>query len=224
MAIVFKPETHSYTSIDPTENITWTSVTGVISKFKKPFDADAIAAKSVKFIIHKLNWLLDFSGSLNIVRGLSMNNIPKVVIRFIGILSIIMACLGLWYNTLSFFSVLGSFEYDPEMPYLKPVFFVMSFVCVACYVWLLVIGIDFVRLKLRFRHIFAGLLIFEVAYFISISILWISPVRNFSMSVAAATGIANGGLMFQFITLFPLWAPILVVWAHKRIRAQQEVI
>lgn len=48
MAIVFKADTHSYTSIDPSENITWTSVTGVISKFKKPFDADAIAAKSVK--------------------------------------------------------------------------------------------------------------------------------------------------------------------------------
>ena len=48
MAIVFKPETHSYTSIDPNENISWTSVTSVISKFKKPFDVDTIAAKSAK--------------------------------------------------------------------------------------------------------------------------------------------------------------------------------
>jgi len=153
-----------------------------------------------------------------------MNNIPKVVIRVIGILSIIMACLGLWYNTSSFFSFLNIVEYDPEMPYFKPAFFIMSFVCVACYVALLVIGIEFVRLKLRFRRMFTGLLIFEVAYFISISILWSVPVRNFSMSVAAATGIANGGLMFQFITLFPLWAPLLIVWAHKRINAQQEAI
>ena len=48
MAIVFRPETHSYISIDPNENITWTSVTGIISKYKKPFDADTIAAKSIK--------------------------------------------------------------------------------------------------------------------------------------------------------------------------------
>ena len=48
MAILFKADTHSYTSVDPNESIIWTSVTGVISKFKKPFDADAIAAKSVK--------------------------------------------------------------------------------------------------------------------------------------------------------------------------------
>jgi hypothetical protein len=123
---------------------------------------------------------------------------------------------------MSFFSVIRSFEYDPEMPYFKPIFFIMSLVCVACYIVLLIIGIEFVRLKRRFRHIFAGLLIFEVAYFISISILWIFPVRNFSMSVASATGVANGGLMFQFITLFPLWAPILVTWAYKRIHTEQE--
>lgn len=48
MAIVFKADTHSYTSIDPSENITWTSVTSVISKFKKPFDAEAISIKSSK--------------------------------------------------------------------------------------------------------------------------------------------------------------------------------
>ena len=43
MALIFKPETHSYVSIDPNEDIIWTSVTSVISKFKKPFDADAVA-------------------------------------------------------------------------------------------------------------------------------------------------------------------------------------
>lgn len=146
------------------------------------------------------------------------------MIRVIGILSIILACLGLWYNTSSFFFVLRSFEYDSETPYFKPAFFIMSLVCVACYVALLIMGIEFVRLKGRYRHTFVGLLIFEVAYFISISLLWMVPVRNFAMSVGAATGVANGGLMFQFITFFPLWAPFLVVWAHKRIRTQQEAI
>jgi hypothetical protein len=48
MAIIFKSETHSYTSIDPNDNIKWTSVTGIISKHKKQFDADAIAISSSK--------------------------------------------------------------------------------------------------------------------------------------------------------------------------------
>ena len=48
MAILFLPEEHKYVNIDPNESIEWTSVTSVISKFKKPFDSDAIALKVVK--------------------------------------------------------------------------------------------------------------------------------------------------------------------------------
>ena len=48
MAVFFKPEFHKYTSVDPTENIEWTSVTSFISKFKAPFDAHVMAAKCSK--------------------------------------------------------------------------------------------------------------------------------------------------------------------------------
>lgn len=48
MAIHFYSDEHKYVNIDPNENITWTSVTGIISKFKKPFDADEIAEKTSK--------------------------------------------------------------------------------------------------------------------------------------------------------------------------------
>jgi hypothetical protein len=48
MAILFLPQEHKYINIDPSEKIEWTSVTSVISKLKKPFDADAIAEKSSK--------------------------------------------------------------------------------------------------------------------------------------------------------------------------------
>lgn len=45
MSIIFTEEDHSYKSIDDAD-IKWTSVTSLISKFKEPFDAEAIA-KSV---------------------------------------------------------------------------------------------------------------------------------------------------------------------------------
>ena len=48
MPVKFLPQEHKYISIDPSENIQWTSVTSVISKFKEHFDADAIAIKSSK--------------------------------------------------------------------------------------------------------------------------------------------------------------------------------
>jgi hypothetical protein len=48
MSIVFNAEEHSYKSIDGSEGINWTSVTTLISNFKKPFDAKAVAAKVSK--------------------------------------------------------------------------------------------------------------------------------------------------------------------------------
>lgn len=47
MSVAFKESDHSYTSIGD-ENIKWTSVTSFIGKFKKPFDAEGVAAKVVK--------------------------------------------------------------------------------------------------------------------------------------------------------------------------------
>lgn len=46
--ITFKPEEHKYESIDPTEKIDWISVTKIVSKFKKPFDAEIQSIKSSK--------------------------------------------------------------------------------------------------------------------------------------------------------------------------------
>jgi hypothetical protein len=48
MPVKFLPQEHKYISVDPSENIQWTSVTSVISNFKEHFDADAIAEKSSK--------------------------------------------------------------------------------------------------------------------------------------------------------------------------------
>lgn len=48
MAVIFKPEDHSYHSIDPEENIIWHSVTTVVGQFKSPFDAETQSVKSSK--------------------------------------------------------------------------------------------------------------------------------------------------------------------------------
>jgi len=47
MSVAFKEEDHSYTSLGE-EAVNWTSVTSFIGKFKKPFNADEIAAKVIK--------------------------------------------------------------------------------------------------------------------------------------------------------------------------------
>ena len=47
MSIIFNASDHSYKSIDP-EGIDWISVTSLLSNFKKPFDAEKVAASVTK--------------------------------------------------------------------------------------------------------------------------------------------------------------------------------
>lgn len=47
MIIIFTPQQHKYSSINP-DGIDWLSVTSFISNFKQPFEADRIAEKSAK--------------------------------------------------------------------------------------------------------------------------------------------------------------------------------
>lgn len=48
MSVIFKPQNHSYESLDPAESIKWTSVTKFVSMFKQPFDPVAQSIKSSK--------------------------------------------------------------------------------------------------------------------------------------------------------------------------------
>lgn len=148
-----------------------------------------------------------------------MLKLPTYTIRAVGIVSIILACLGLWYNLSGFSSILNS-EQDPQTPYFQPAFLVMTAICSVCYVSLIILGLLFLRLKTQYRQFLLGLMIFELIYFFFLALSWAIPNRSIALSIAAATGVANGGLMFQFILLFPIWAPIAVYWAHRKLRIQ----
>jgi len=141
----------------------------------------------------------------------------KVVLIIIGIVSIVLGCFGLWYNSQTLFSVLSNpnaFE-EEDTPYFYQSFYTMSALCICCYIGLITSGIQFIRLKTNLLILFIGILIFEFLYFFSIGTLWLSP--RIGMSIAAATGVANGGLAPQIFTLFPIWASILAIWATRKI-------
>ena len=81
------------------------------------------------------------------------------------------------------------------------------------YICLIGFSIDFIRGNFRTIIPFTGVLVIEVVYFFLIGLLWLHP--TIGRSIAGASGVAIGGLMAQFITLLPVWAPILL-WAAKR--------
>lgn len=146
-----------------------------------------------------------------------MNEMKKadIILRTIGAISVAMALIGLWYNLSGLPHILMNRHHDPSTPYFLPAFSVMSLVCIACFVLLLLYGITFLRTQIQHYSAFKTLMIFEVIYFLSIGmILW--PMPKIGMSVAAATGVANGGLSLQLITLFPLWATLILRWVVRK--------
>jgi hypothetical protein len=130
---------------------------------------------------------------------------------------VLVAVLGLLYNAASLFGVatgaVDQVSIDFDAPYLHAAFYVMSSICILFYVLLLVCGVQFIRLRSGLWWLFTTVLVMEVIFHFAVNWLW--SHRTFGGSIAAATGISSGGLMFQFWVLFPLWAPV-IVWLARR--------
>ena len=139
----------------------------------------------------------------------------KAIMITVGVISILLAVVGFWYNLTTLFTDFSELVQKQDIPHFYPAFYLMSAICIGCYIILLICGVQFVRLRTRLLKLFSGVIIFEVVYFFFIGIMWMVP--KIGMSVGAATGIANGGLMFQAFILFPLWAPFLAGWAARKI-------
>ena len=140
--------------------------------------------------------------------------ISRIMVLTTAIITVLCCLFGLFYNSSSLISASsGAFENVDDQPYFYQAFYSMSVICIVFYLCLLGFSIDFIRGNFRTVIPFTGVLIIEVVYFFSIGSLWMDP--KIGMSVAGATGVANGGLMAQFIILLPLWAPI-VLWVAKQ--------
>jgi hypothetical protein len=152
-----------------------------------------------------------------------MKNLPKYVAVTVGLVGVLTALLGLLYNAVTasaaFQGRFSDLVLQDGVPHFYLAFFCMSAICVGCYSLLLVCCIGFIRLKTRAIGWFTGLVVFEVLYFVGVSGLWLS--RTMGPSIAAATGVANGGLMAQFLILFPLWAPIALYWSRGQLEHQR---
>jgi hypothetical protein len=148
-----------------------------------------------------------------------MNRAAKIVLQVIGAVAILCAGFGLYYSVssliVSFSGAFAAIESRHDTLYFYPAFYTMSAICIGCYALLAVFGIQFIRGQVAHLQSFITLVVFEVVYFFSIAGLWLVP--GLGMSVGAATGIANGGLMIQFLILFPLWAPLLASWARRQL-------
>ncbi len=148
-----------------------------------------------------------------------MRFLPHLAIRSVGIASIFTAICGIWYTIKVLWLLHSNIPSDSEAPYFAPFLYAMSLICMSFYISLLFFGIQFLRLRTELYLLFIGTVVLEVGYFCFVAAFWTFPIPTVAFSIAAATGI-NAGLLFQFLILFPLWAPFTVVWARRRMERE----
>ena len=87
----------------------------------------------------------------------------------VGVVGLIVAVFGLWYNGTTLLTALGSgfadFVTQQRLTYFYPALYAMSCICVAGYVLLLLCGTDLLRARLRCSRLLTAVLAFEVIYF-----------------------------------------------------------
>ena len=88
----------------------------------------------------------------------------RIVLMLIGVLSILSALFGLFYNanTLSI-DFLGQLK--NSTPYFYPFFYLMSTFCLLSNFVLLISGAQFIRLKIKYLNVFIIILNLEIIYF-----------------------------------------------------------
>ena len=107
MSVIFKAENHSYKSKDPSEAITWTSVTSFVSLFKDKFDAIAVSKKVSKN--KKSKWF---------------NMTPEAIQDAWSSESKRATDLGTWYHNQREFDIssINTLEkYGVALPIIKPI-------------------------------------------------------------------------------------------------------
>jgi len=150
-------------------------------------------------------------------------NDKKIKLLFIvlGVVSVVSAAFGLFYNiTTLWANHSGGFEElnrKENLIYFHKAFYAMSTFCIISYILLFFFGLAFLKRKTSYVPLFVILMITEVIYLFLIGFVgW--GLSGAGHSIAAASGVANGGLMAQFIILFPLWGSIVALWAKKKIQ------
>lgn len=143
------------------------------------------------------------------------------LLRALGVMAVVLALAGFVYTGTSIFWVaagtVDQLALELNAPHVHASFYTLASICILFYSAILLCGVQFFRLRGRLWWLFAVVLLLEVALQFVVGRLWLHPTLG--QSIAAATGIALGGLTFQFFLGFPLWAPVVAYLCNRSLRA-----
>lgn len=141
------------------------------------------------------------------------------VLRGFGIANFIFASVGLFFLTASVFAIrekaVGN---TPEQQYFLVAFWTLTTVNLVLLTLLIFGGIRFLQLRTLGVGLCNAIFAAEIAYFMTLGILWRVVSPSVSMSIAAATGVGSMGLSPQLICGYPLVALIFLNLARRRLQ------
>jgi hypothetical protein len=144
---------------------------------------------------------------------------PPFVLRAFGIANFILASVGLFFLAGSVFAIgekaVGN---TPEQPYFLLAFWTLTTVNLVLLALLIFGGIKLLQLRTMGVVVCNAVLAAEIAYFMTLAILWNAVSPSVSMSIAGATGVGSMGLSPQLICGYPLVALIFLNLARRRLQ------
>jgi hypothetical protein len=142
----------------------------------------------------------------------------------LGGLTLLCAVLGLAYSAGMLVFITNAGEEAAarmdSLPHFHPAFFLMWGICVTCFFALAWGGYRLLQRRLTATRLLVGVWLFELVYLFVVAVTWRAP--GIGPSIAGATGVANGGLMVQYMILLPLWGPLVLWWLHRRQRCRAQ--
>jgi hypothetical protein len=145
---------------------------------------------------------------------------PSFVFRGFGIANFLFACLGLLFLASTVSEVreraLGN---TSEYPYFLLAFWTMTTVNLLFLTLLVFAGIRLLQVKSLGVAVCDVVFAAEMAYFMTLGILWGAvSLPSVSSSIAAATGLGSVGVSPQVICGYPLLALIFLNLARRRLQ------
>jgi tryptophan-rich sensory protein len=135
--------------------------------------------------------------------------IQTLASRIVASTTIVTAALGVLYSLSSLQGTIANRTgATDDLPYFHLIYLLKLAIWTTLYCLLIWHSCRLWRGLPGSGRIVSRLLLLEVAFLLLISFLWLTPVIG--RSIGAATGIAGGGAMAQFLVLLPLWGPLLL--------------
>ena len=155
-----------------------------------------------------------------------MKKVWPRIIQAVGVTTLGLSIWGCYFLAIALVRVLRYLPaYRPEVPFFRPVFFLMTVMNVVFLATAIVASIGLLKLKRRAVAVYTGLMIAIFLYVFCLGALWLLPAP-YGISIGAASGIGDMGIgpleLYPIPFVYPFVSVVLINVAHYKLRTAER--